>query len=148
MEQLQSHIWLTASSVWLSICAFPHILGSPSSYITCQLLRSELPYMWGNFFFISPAPRWLFIFPNCTWLCCWWLTAVVWGQPITSITTESPYLLTSRKLLLIHPHSTHAIFQTKYAEFHKHYAHSRPYTLQKNWKRARKHSSVHNYFFE
>ncbi len=44
MEQLQSHIWLTASSytVWWNICAFPQTLGSPSSYMTLQLLHSEL----------------------------------------------------------------------------------------------------------
>jgi hypothetical protein len=29
----------------VSICAFPHILGSPSSYITLQLLHSEFPYI-------------------------------------------------------------------------------------------------------
>ncbi len=47
MEQLQSHIWLTASS---SICAFPHILGSPFSYMTLQLLHhSEFPYICGKF---------------------------------------------------------------------------------------------------
>jgi hypothetical protein len=28
-----------------SICAFPHILGSPSSYMTLQLLHSEFPYI-------------------------------------------------------------------------------------------------------
>ncbi len=31
MKQLQSHIWLTASSYMGNICAFPHILGSPTS---------------------------------------------------------------------------------------------------------------------
>ncbi len=48
MEQLQSHIWLTASSsphIWGNICAFPHIFGSPSSYMTMQLLHSEFPYI-------------------------------------------------------------------------------------------------------
>ncbi len=50
MEQLQSHIWQTASS---DICAFPHILGSPSSYMTLQLRHSEFPYIWGKFYFIS-----------------------------------------------------------------------------------------------
>ncbi len=51
MEQLQSHIWLTASSYMGSsyICAFPDILGSPSSYMTLQLLHSEFPYIWGKF---------------------------------------------------------------------------------------------------
>jgi hypothetical protein len=43
MEQLQSHIWLTASSYWSNICAFPRILGNPSSYMTLQLLHSNFP---------------------------------------------------------------------------------------------------------
>ncbi len=38
--------------VWLNICAFPHILGSPSSYMTWQLLPSEFPYIWGKFSFL------------------------------------------------------------------------------------------------
>ncbi len=42
--QKEAHIWLTASS-WLNICAFPHILGSPSSYMTLQPLPSEFPYI-------------------------------------------------------------------------------------------------------
>ncbi len=33
-------------------CAFPHILGSPSSYMTLQLLHSEFPYIWGKFYFL------------------------------------------------------------------------------------------------
>jgi hypothetical protein len=47
-ERLRSHIRLMASSytVWLNICAFPHILGRPSSNITLQLLPSEFPYIW------------------------------------------------------------------------------------------------------
>ncbi len=54
VEQLQSHIWLTASSycIWGNKCAFPHILGSPSSYMTLQLLHSEFPYMCGIFDFL------------------------------------------------------------------------------------------------
>ncbi len=54
MEQLQSHIWLTASSysIWGNICAFPHILGSPFLYMTLQLLHSEFPYLWGKFDFL------------------------------------------------------------------------------------------------
>ncbi len=28
-----------------NICAFPHILGNPSSYMTLQLLHSEFPYI-------------------------------------------------------------------------------------------------------
>ncbi len=46
MEYLQSHIRLTRPPhIWGNICAFPHILGSPSSYMTLQLLHSELPYI-------------------------------------------------------------------------------------------------------
>ncbi len=44
MKQLQSHIWLTAPHMWENICAFSHILGSPSPYVTLQLLHSEFPY--------------------------------------------------------------------------------------------------------
>ncbi len=50
-DQLQSHVWLTASSYMPNICAFPHILGSPSSWMTLHLIPSEFPYIWGNFFF-------------------------------------------------------------------------------------------------
>ncbi len=30
--------------IWGNVCAFPHILGSPSSYRTLQLLHSKFPY--------------------------------------------------------------------------------------------------------
>ncbi len=51
MEQLQSHIWLTASSgKYLRISSY--ILGSTSSYMTLQLLHSEFPYIWGKFDFL------------------------------------------------------------------------------------------------
>ncbi len=49
MEQLQSHIWLKASSY---ICAFPHILGSSSSNMTLRLLHSEFPSICGKFDFL------------------------------------------------------------------------------------------------
>jgi hypothetical protein len=41
-------------SVWLNICAFPHIhvLGSPSSYMTLQPIPSEFPYISGKFRFL------------------------------------------------------------------------------------------------
>ncbi len=32
--------------------AFPHTLGSSSSYMTLQLLHSEFPYIWGKFDFL------------------------------------------------------------------------------------------------
>ena len=35
-----------------NICAFPHILGSPFSYMTLQLLHSEFPYIWEKFDFL------------------------------------------------------------------------------------------------
>ncbi len=38
--------------IWGNICAFPHILGSPSSNITLQLRHSEFPYIWGKFDFL------------------------------------------------------------------------------------------------
>jgi hypothetical protein len=41
MEQLQSR----PPHIWGNICAFPHILGSPSSYMTLQLLHCEFPYI-------------------------------------------------------------------------------------------------------
>ncbi len=53
MEQLHSHIWLTDSSYMVNICAFSHILRSPFSHMTLQLLLSEFPYIWGKFYFIS-----------------------------------------------------------------------------------------------
>ncbi len=54
MDWLQSHIWLSASSytVWLNICAFPHILGSPSSYMTLQPITSEFPHILEKFLFL------------------------------------------------------------------------------------------------
>ncbi len=56
-EQLKSHIWLTSTSYMskYSICAFPHILGSPSSYTTLQPIPPEFPYIWGNFSFYQCA---------------------------------------------------------------------------------------------
>jgi hypothetical protein len=38
--------------IWGDIFAFPHILGSPSSYMTLQLLHSEFIYIWGKFDFL------------------------------------------------------------------------------------------------
>ncbi len=41
--------------IWGNIYAFflfPHILGSPSSYMTLQLLHSEIPYIRGKFDFL------------------------------------------------------------------------------------------------
>ncbi len=53
MEQLQSHIWLTTFSYMGKYLYIPIILlGSPSSYMTLQLLHSEFPFIRGKFFFI------------------------------------------------------------------------------------------------
>ncbi len=41
---VQSHIWLMNPS-YTNICAFPHILGSPSSYMILHPIPSEFPYM-------------------------------------------------------------------------------------------------------
>jgi hypothetical protein len=48
--------WSSCNVIYFTtgyICAFPHILGSPSSYMTLQLLHSEFPYMRKILFFIS-----------------------------------------------------------------------------------------------
>ncbi len=37
---------------WINFFTFPHILGSPSSYMTLQPLPSEFPYIWGKFIFL------------------------------------------------------------------------------------------------
>ncbi len=53
VEQLQSHIWLTATSYmgkYLRISSY--ISGSPSSYMTLQLLHFEFPYLWGKVDFL------------------------------------------------------------------------------------------------
>ncbi len=53
VEQFQSHIWLTVSSIigkYLRISSY--ILKSTSSYMTLQLLHSEFPYIWGKFDFL------------------------------------------------------------------------------------------------
>jgi hypothetical protein len=36
---------LIYGEIFAHFCAFPRILGSPSSYITMQLLHSEFPYI-------------------------------------------------------------------------------------------------------
>ncbi len=51
IERLQSHIWLMASS-YMDICSFAHILRSPSSCMTLQLLHSEFPDIWRKFDFL------------------------------------------------------------------------------------------------
>ena len=42
--------WLTTSSCGENIYAFPHILGSPSSYMTLHPIPSVFPHVWGIFF--------------------------------------------------------------------------------------------------
>ncbi len=51
-ERLQSHKWLTESSYITKYFAFPHILGSSSSYMTLQLLPSEFPHIRGKFYIL------------------------------------------------------------------------------------------------
>ncbi len=40
------------SYMTIGLLTFPHILGSPSAYMTLQLLHSEFPYIWGKFDFL------------------------------------------------------------------------------------------------
>ncbi len=51
-ERLHRHICLTPPQILLNSCAFPHILGSPSSYLTLQPLPSKFLYLWGKFNFL------------------------------------------------------------------------------------------------
>ncbi len=54
-NRVQSHMWLTRPPVLIyggNICVFPHILGSPSSYMTFHPIPSEFPYIWGKFCFL------------------------------------------------------------------------------------------------
>jgi hypothetical protein len=55
MEQGKVVYDLRPPRIWLNICDFPHILGSPSSYRTLQLLHSDFRYAYEEnlFFFIS-----------------------------------------------------------------------------------------------
>jgi hypothetical protein len=43
---------LRPPQIWGNICAFPHIIGSPSSYMTLQLLHSEFPFILRKFDFL------------------------------------------------------------------------------------------------
>ncbi len=54
VEQLPSHMTngLLSPHIRGNIWAFPHILGSHSSYMTLQLLHSEFPYKLGKFDFL------------------------------------------------------------------------------------------------
>ncbi len=38
--------------IWQNICSFPHMLGSPSSHMTLQLLHSEFLYILEKFYFL------------------------------------------------------------------------------------------------
>ncbi len=38
--------------IWLNICTFPHIVGSPSSYVTLHPIQSEFPDILGKFCFL------------------------------------------------------------------------------------------------
>ncbi len=51
MDQLQSHIWLTASSYLVKYLRISYIR-KPFLYITLHLLHSEFPYIWGKFDFL------------------------------------------------------------------------------------------------
>ncbi len=63
--------------IWLNICAFPHILGSPSSYMTLQPIPSEFSYIWGKFSFFFISGRFSILFMILPMRLCrpWW-----WAQ--------------------------------------------------------------------
>ncbi len=66
------------------ICAFPHILGSPSSYMTLHPIPSEFPYNWGKF---------------CSLFCQWCLWTQLQLKTITKMAyfpDEGSYLLHNR----------------------------------------------------
>ncbi len=52
MKQLQSHIWLPASSYMVKYLRISSYIRKSSSYMTLQLLHSEFPHIWGKFDFI------------------------------------------------------------------------------------------------
>jgi hypothetical protein len=93
MEQLQSHIWLTASSYMVKYLWFPHILESSSSYM--QLLHSEFPDIWGKIWFslfmsvknVDAAA------PVADWPCPrppWWSSASSSSSSASSSEASSP----------------------------------------------------------
>ncbi len=63
-------------------CAFPHILGSPSSFMTLHPIPFEFPYMWGQFCCIF-------------YQCCHAITHS-WAVPAKKGGTCRPSKLTSR----------------------------------------------------
>ena len=52
MEQLQSHIWLTASSYKRKYLRISSYIRKPFLIYTLQLLHSEFPHIWGKFHFL------------------------------------------------------------------------------------------------
>jgi hypothetical protein len=53
-DRVQSHSYMTNDLLTYgeNICAFPHILGSPSSYMTLHPIPCEFPYTWGKCCFL------------------------------------------------------------------------------------------------
>jgi len=70
-DRVQSHIWLTTPIFGENICAFPHILGSHSSYMTLHPIPSEFLYIWGKFCFLFYQCTFLLVvdyfLPECLW---------------------------------------------------------------------------------
>ncbi len=52
MEQLQSHIWLTASSYMGKYLRISLYIRKPFIIYDLHLLHSEFPYIWGKFYFL------------------------------------------------------------------------------------------------
>ncbi len=59
-EAAKSYMTNGICMIRLKICSFPHILGSPSSYMTLQLLPSEFPYIYEE--------KFSFLFYQCGWM--------------------------------------------------------------------------------
>ncbi len=59
-----------------NICAFPHILGSHSSYMTLKLLHSEFPYIWGKLDILFISVDYVFLKKQGT--------ENVWSGPLTN----------------------------------------------------------------
>jgi hypothetical protein len=58
-KEIQKGSVAKSYSIWLNICSFPHILVSPSSYMTLQPIPPELPNIHEEnffFFFINVIP--------------------------------------------------------------------------------------------
>ncbi len=90
VEQLQSHIWLTATSYmgkYFSISSYIIGIGSPSSYMTLQLLHSEFPYTMRKIFVLFFISVWA-----TETVYHWWLLIPLTPLPKTMVRNFSKQL--------------------------------------------------------